>query len=460
MAGTTQDLDTAADVLAAARDRRAAADRAEVDLLQLAVAWAGMHSVDSIADAAWAGHFGDVALPIAGEGAPLVAEFSIPEFAAAVGLPTEAGKDYLGEALELRYRLPRLWDRVVSGDLPAWRARRIARATVDLSPAAASYVDRHLAPVAHKIRPTGVDRLVEEAIGRFMPDRAEEIRHHAADGRRFEIDHRQVSFAGTSTVYGELDLADALDLDQAIRTIAGEYADLGSTESLDVRRSIAAGELARRQLALDLTTPDPEPVVEGRASKPQQPRRRQTRAINLYVHLSEAALTGAGAECRELAIGRVENTRSMVLVDQIRQWCGHPDAQVNVTGVIDLAEQIRTDQYESPDRLEEQTVLRDGTCVFPWCTRPARACHPDECDCDRDHVIPRSRGGPTETGNIAPLCRRHHRVKTHTTWTYTVLEPGTYLWSSPHAYQFLRDHQGTLDVSRDERRPSGDPPGH
>ena len=28
------------------------------------------------------------------------------EFAAAVGLPTETGKAYLGEALELRHRLP------------------------------------------------------------------------------------------------------------------------------------------------------------------------------------------------------------------------------------------------------------------------------------------------------------------------------------------------------------------
>ena len=224
-----------------------------------------MHSTDSIADAAWAEDFGDMALPIAGPGAPLVAEFCIPEFAAAVGLPTDVGRALLGEALELRYRLPRLWQRVVAGDLAAWRARRVARATVDLSPEAAAYVDRHVAHVAHKIRPSTVDRLVEEAIGRFMPDTAEEIARSAADRRHFTIDHRQVSFAGTSQVYGELDLADALDLDAAIRGIAGQLADLGCGESLDVRRSMAAGELARRQLALNLTTD--EPVVEVRAER-------------------------------------------------------------------------------------------------------------------------------------------------------------------------------------------------
>jgi hypothetical protein len=28
-----------------------------------------------------------------------------------------------------------------------------------------------------------------------------------------------------------------------------------------------------------------------------------------------------------------------------------------------------------------------------------------------------------------------------------VLERGSYLWTSPHGYQFLRDRDGTLDVT-------------
>ncbi len=122
-----------------------------------------------------------------------------------------------------------------------------------------------------------------------------------------------------------------------------------------------------------------------------------------------------------------------------------------VKPVIDLADHVHVESYETPDRLTEQVGLRDATCVFPWCSRPARSC-------DSDHVIPHARGGPTCSENLAPLCRRHHRLKTHTAWTYTALEPGTYLWSSPHGYQFLRDHTGTLDVSRDRPRPPADPP--
>ena len=111
--------DSPAGVLAAARTRRAEADRAEAELVGLAVAWAVMHPAESIDDAETVSlrGFGDTPIPVAGPGAPLVAEF-----AAAVGLPTEAGKRYLGQAVELRYRLPRLWARVTAGDLAAWRA--------------------------------------------------------------------------------------------------------------------------------------------------------------------------------------------------------------------------------------------------------------------------------------------------------------------------------------------------
>ena len=108
--------------------------------------------------------------------------------------------------------------------------------------------------------------------------------------------------------------------------------------------------------------------------------------------------------------------------------------------VIDLNTPLTHDGYEVPDRIAEHVQLRDEHCVFPWCTRAARRC-------DTDHVIPWPRGSTT-TDNLAALCRRHHRLKTHSTWTYTMLDPGSYLWSSPHGYQLLVDHTGTTDISR------------
>ena len=238
----------AAGLLAAARGERRAADRAEARLLRLAVEWVVAHPADGVHTFPATVYVGgeDTELAIAGDGCPLIAEFAVPEFAAAVGLGTEAGKGFLGEALELAYRLPRLWRRVQGGDLPAWKARRVARETI------------------------------------------------------------------------------------------------GNALSREAARKVPA-------------------------------------------------LTA------------------------------------------------------------ERVALRDRTCVFPWCTRPARAC-------DTDHVIPHGQpGGVTCPCNLAPLCRRHHRLKTHSPWTYLVLDPGTFLWTSPHGYQFLRDQTGTLDV-REDRPRTGRPP--
>jgi hypothetical protein len=446
---TTQQtrLETPAGVLAAARERRRSADRAEADLLQLAVDWAVLHPAESVEEVATRrlAAFGDTDLRLAGPGAPTVAEFSLAEFAATVEMSTEAGKCYVGEALELRYRLPRLWARVVSGDLPAWKARLVARETIRLSAEAASFVDRHISATAHKVRPAQLERLVDEAVGRFMPDEVERIAAESWDKRHVTIHDQLVSFTGTMTVEAELDIADALDLEAAVGAGAARRAALGSTQPLDVRRAQAMGDLARGQVELDLTG---EGAIADRAPVPGSVPRQ----VVLHVHLTEAALAGV-----DDPVARLERANSLVSVEQVRAWCGSPDTgRVVVKPVIDLDQCRSSDSDTVPMSIAEHIALRDQTCVFPWCTRPARSCHPDRLDdhpCDCDHVHPRGRGGATCSCNLAPLCRRHHRLKTHSPWSYAVLDPGTYLWTSPHGYQLLRDPGGTCDVTPDRPRP-------
>jgi hypothetical protein len=43
-----------------------------------------------------------------------VAEFCIAEFALAVGLSTDSGRKLIADAVELKYRLPKVWSRVWS----------------------------------------------------------------------------------------------------------------------------------------------------------------------------------------------------------------------------------------------------------------------------------------------------------------------------------------------------------
>src|SRR6476661_2262158 len=102
MATTATELDTAASVLAFAREARAAGERAEAALLVAAVTWAEQHPPESIALAAtWPGAEGE--LTLAGEGAPTVAEFCIAEFAAATGRSTDSGRVLIAHSLELKY---------------------------------------------------------------------------------------------------------------------------------------------------------------------------------------------------------------------------------------------------------------------------------------------------------------------------------------------------------------------
>jgi hypothetical protein len=452
MTGTVE-VETGGDVLAFARASRAAANRADADVLLAAVAWAERHPAESISTAAtWGGPGGDCPVPLAGEGAPLVSEFCIAEFAVAIGRSTEGGRATMAHGLELKYRLPRHWARVQGNtlertELEPWRACRIANATIGLSQEAASYVDAQLVGVAHKVGTTKLDRLIEIAIDRFMPETARENAEKAAEDRHVTFFHHQISSTGTTHLQADLDLADALDLDAAITAEAEALHQAGSKDSLDVRRAIAAGRIARRLLGLP-TEDATGDAVDGPDKTARE--QRTARPVVLYVHLSQAALTGDATG--ELA--QVENHHRTVLAEQVRAWCANTEARIIIKPVLDLEEHIGVAAYEVPARLSEQTALRDGTCAFPWCQRPATSC-------DRDHTIAHAAGGPTCSCNIAPLCRRHHRLKTHSPWTYTAIDPGTYLWTSPHGYQLLRDRDGTTDIThhRPPPAPSRSPDG-
>jgi hypothetical protein len=454
-AGGVEDL-TARDVLALARDRKAAEDRAAADLLVVAARWADLHPPESIHDAAaFTVPGSEHEEPIAGEGAPLVAEFCLAELGGVLGTSTTAAKKLVGHALELRHRLPRLWDLVLSGRVPAWKARAVAEVTIHTSPAlnrgAAAYVDAQVAAVAGRVGPAQLDRLVAEAIKRYDlagadPAADPEDGYLSVDPRHVTIHDDDVHFAGTMRLEAELDIADALDLDRALAHGAATLKALGSTDSFDARRSAALGDLARTQTALDLAGP---------GAGVDRDRLPAAREVVLHAHF-DAGLSGEKTVFGPT--GRMEDGQRLLLLDQVRDWCGDSRTKVTIKPVIDLNAQLQTDAYEVPDRIREQVVLRDRTCVFPWCTRPARGC-------DIDHVIEfdpdaeaegRPQPGPTSTRNLAALCRFHHRLKTHTAWRYRMTSNGCFEWTSPHGHTYRRDRTGTSPIGSGE---SPDPPG-
>jgi len=427
----TTTLDSAA-LLAAARRNRAEASEADAQLLEHALAWAELHRVDD-PDETEIATFGDTPISLAGDGAPHVSHFAVIEFGAVLGMSRRSVESLIADVLDLGHRLPLTWARVTTRSLKSWRARHIAQATHDLSAEAAAYVDQQVAAFATRISPAELQRLIDSAIVRFMPEYAQEMAELGADSRNVTIDHKQISFFGTSQITGELDFLDALDLEKALQAGAEQLKELGSELGLDARRAAALGNLARGELTLDLQ-PEGPPTDSSSGAH---------RTVVLYVHLSEEALLSGGT-------GYGENPRQLLTSDQIRDWCG-TSGKLVVKPVLDLAEQVTSSGYQPSERLREQVVLRDRFCVFPYCERDAR-------NGDLDHIEPYDPDGPpdqTRSENLAGLCRFHHRLKTHSRWTYTAVGPGTYLWRSPHGYSFLRDGTGTRDLTP---RPV-DPPG-
>ncbi|QBX54259.1 HNH endonuclease [Nocardioides seonyuensis] len=465
---------SAAAVLAAVKERRAIENRAAADVLTLAAEWADLHPPESIHHAAGFSMPGcEHEEPLAGPGTPLVAEFCCAELGAVLGVSSTAAKRLIGNALELRHRLPRLWAAVQSGQVPAWRARLVAEATAHASPAltleAAGWIDAQVAAVAGKVGAAQLDRLVTEAITRFQLDTTDpDDERSPGETRHVTIEKDVVSRCGTIAVNASLDLIDALDLDHTLAHHAAVLKALGSTDSLDARRATALGHLVRTQTSMDLagllghdssaaergsvvedgqppSVVEPSSVVEeARQRRLETPAARQ---LVLHIHLTAAAVGDGGISFDHL--GRMEEGMRLLLLDQVRSWCGDSHTKVVLKPVIDLNQPKRANGYAIPDRIREHVTLRDRTCVFPHCTRPARRCQVDHIT-SYDHDAQaegRPQPGPTETQNLAALCTFHHRLKTHTGWRYTMVDPGVFEWTSPDGHRYLRDPEGTTPIA-------------
>ena len=80
--------------------------------------------------------------------------------------------------------------------------------------------------------------------------------------------------------------------------------------------------------------------------------------------------------------------------------------------------------YRIPGRLRALVEARDQHCRYPICRRPA-------AQCDLDHTVPYDQGGLTCRCNLSGGCRRHHRMKTLTSWRLRQPRPGTLIWTAP-----------------------------
>ncbi len=117
-----------------------------------------------------------------------------------------------------------------------------------------------------------------------------------------------------------------------------------------MRRSIAAGELARQDLALDLDIADPE---TGEITRTVPGRKTE-----LILHLNATDQT----------VGRLGNTRTPISPEQVKTWINTPGSTVIIRPVLDLNSHQPVDSYEIPDRIR----TRSSCVTITACSRTAR----------------------------------------------------------------------------------------
>ncbi len=455
------------------RQRRAAEEAAQRDVLLLAVAWADAHPeldevtglpvpVEEVPDEALAAHF--VGLDpddFPGEGNPAWA--GLPSlaweagagFAVAAGISARAGQGWLRDGLVLRHRLPRLYARIRAGEVPVFRARMVAAEVAGAPDDVVAAIDTAVAPRADRIGFVALKRLLDEAMLRLYPDEVEAASLEQLDSQHVHFDPEVIGHAGLGFMDAKADYVDLQDLDQVLSTIADRLAegeDPVADASLQVRRAKALGIVAHPERAQELLDTAPEHRPEGRPTRRRRPGKQARRqSTELVVRLSEAAL-GFTDPVASVESSDPASTLS-TLTERAAQWCGRETSDLTVLPVLDVGAHDQTEAYRPTAWLARQVTERDRHCLFPFCHRPARRC-------DLDHLVAHDPerddgGGATCSCNLIPLCRHHHRLKTHLAYDPAVVEPGVVWWTTPHGHELVVDRTGTRAVHRAPPDPTG-----
>jgi hypothetical protein len=155
----------------------------------------------------------------------------------------------IADALDLRYRLPRLWARVLTGGVRAWQARKIAEHTRPLSWAACADVDHALSDLVGMMPWPRFAKIFSAAVLDADPASA------AARAERARAAQDVFSFdseAGLKTIVARAAAGDAIWFLATINRIAEILAVRGDTDPIGARRARAVGILARPAEALQL----------------------------------------------------------------------------------------------------------------------------------------------------------------------------------------------------------------
>jgi hypothetical protein len=307
--------------------------------------------------------------------------FAADELAVALHQPVRVVQCRLVEARRVRNVLPLTWSAFKRGEIDAYRISIVAAAADKM---ADNHSLIHLdATVAHDA-PTRTAPQLKAALKRFVarwePDQGAARARTEQAKRSVWVDHQD---DGMSYLHAYLPTPDAVRIDAELTERAKQVPS--DDRTLDQKR--ADGFVAQMLRH-----------VEGQS--------RSSRAV-IGITVPLTSLAGLADEPGESFDGSFALPAAMV-----RDLAAEPGTlffRIMTDPLGKILDVTELGRFPS-DKLRIAVHVRDGTCRFATCTRPAM-------ESDIDHKIPHPRG-PTRGANLRGLCRRHHNFK-----TYNIAEP-------------------------------------
>lgn len=365
------------------------------------------------------------------------ADMAAAELGPAMRLSRRSAVNRVGFAADVCDRLPASVEQLAAGQITMAKLRILAEHTQGLDRAVAARVEGRALGRAARQTPAQLGRSLARAVLAADPDTAR---------RRAEcaVRERDVTFApaadGMAWLSAYLPAADALRAYDVLARVAKQAKTPGDPRTAGARRAdtlvdILLGDTdVRHSTTVHVTMPITALAEPGGAdSKVDAAAASEAAAGTAHGSDRAADLDGYGPITAEAA-------EDLLAHSTIRRIVTDP-----LTGsVLDVG----TRTYTPPAALRRHVQLRDKHCRFPGCRRPAVAC-------DLDHSVPYPEG-PTSEGNLAGLCRTHHRHKTHSRWQVEHLPGAVLRWTSPlgrryrtYPWDYATDDDGEPPPGRD-----------
>jgi hypothetical protein len=327
------------------------------------------------------------------------------EVAAGLGISQGLAASRLRYARAKRERLPKVGEVFSAGQINYLMFQTIVfRTDLIEDPALMATVDAQLAanvvrwPSMSRGRLAGaIDKIVVKADRDALRARTQsQVDREVYIGLRTD---------GLCELSGSLLHPDGVALDTRLNALAATVCP-HDPRTRDQRRADALGALAAGADRLGCRCGRPDCAAGAR---------RASSPVVIHVIAEHATLDGAGAEP-----GSEVAADGLISAELIAELAG----TAKLLPLIHPGDSPPEPGYTPSAALADFVRCRDLTCRWPGCDHPAR-------DCDLDHTIPYSEGGPTHAANLKCYCRTHHLVKTFWGWKEQQLPDGTLILTSP-----------------------------